>query len=77
MVVRRWHGAALLPIDQVLLTLAQDLFFDPADLAIAHKLASAAAPDEQQPPHLAPARAERGAGGDRQKQAPLPGLQRR
>ncbi len=39
-VVRRWHGAALLPIDQTLLTLAQDLFFDPADLAIAHKLAA-------------------------------------
>jgi DNA helicase-2/ATP-dependent DNA helicase PcrA len=39
-VARRWHGAALLPIDQVLLTVAQDLFFEPADLAIAHKLAS-------------------------------------
>jgi DNA helicase-2/ATP-dependent DNA helicase PcrA len=39
-VVSRWHAAALLPIDQVVLTLAQDLFFEPADLAIAHKLAS-------------------------------------
>lgn len=39
-VVRRWHGAALLPIDQVLLTLAQDVFRDAADLAITHKLAS-------------------------------------
>ncbi len=38
--VRRWHAAALLPIDQVILTLAQDLFSEPADLAIAHKLAS-------------------------------------
>jgi len=38
-VIRRWHGAALLPIDQALLTLAQALFQDPADLAIAHKLA--------------------------------------
>ncbi|RPJ37741.1 MAG: hypothetical protein EHM21_17815 [Chloroflexi bacterium] len=38
-VVRRWHGAALLPIDQVLLTVAQDLFYDAAELAIAHKLA--------------------------------------
>jgi DNA helicase II / ATP-dependent DNA helicase PcrA len=36
---RRWHAAALLPIDQALLTIAQDLFFDAADLAIAHKLA--------------------------------------
>jgi DNA helicase II / ATP-dependent DNA helicase PcrA len=39
-IIRRWHGAALLPIDQVVLTVAQDLFDEPADLAIAHKLAS-------------------------------------
>lgn len=39
-VVRRWHGAALLPIDQTLLTVAQDLFTEAADLAIAHKLAA-------------------------------------
>jgi len=38
-VVRRWQGTALLPIDQVILTLAQDLFTEAADLAIAHKLA--------------------------------------
>ncbi len=38
-VVARWHAAALLPIDQVVLTLSQDLFCEPADLAIAHKLA--------------------------------------
>ncbi len=38
-IVRRWHGAVLLPIDQALLTIAQDLFKEPADLAIAHKLA--------------------------------------
>lgn len=37
--VQRWHGTALLPIDQVVLTLAQDLFITPTDLAIAHKLA--------------------------------------
>ena len=37
--VQRWHGAALLPVDQAVLTLAQDLFTDPADLAVAHKLA--------------------------------------
>jgi len=37
--VRRWQGATLLPIDQLILTLAQDLFDEPADLAIAHKLA--------------------------------------
>jgi DNA helicase-2/ATP-dependent DNA helicase PcrA len=37
---RRWHGTALLPIDQAILTIAQDLFTEPADLAIAHKLAA-------------------------------------
>ncbi len=37
--VRRWQGATLLPIDQLILTLAQDLFKKPGDLAVAHKLA--------------------------------------
>lgn len=37
--VQRWHGLVLLPIDQALLTLAQDLFKDVTQLAIAHKLA--------------------------------------
>jgi ATP-dependent exoDNAse (exonuclease V) beta subunit len=37
--VRNWQGAVLLPVDQVILTLAQDLFTTPTDLAIAHKLA--------------------------------------
>jgi len=36
---RRWQRTALLPIDQIILTLAQDLFTEAADLAIAHKLA--------------------------------------
>ncbi len=35
----RWHLAAALPIDQLLLTLANDLFTEPAELALAHKLA--------------------------------------
>ena len=38
--VQRWQEATLLPIDQLILTLAQDLFARPADLAIAHKLAA-------------------------------------
>ncbi len=38
-VARRWQGTTLLPIDQMILTLAQDLFTEPADLALAHKLA--------------------------------------
>jgi len=37
--VRRWQGAAILPIDQLILLLAQDLFDSPADLALAHKFA--------------------------------------
>lgn len=37
--VCRWQGTTLLPIDQMILTLAQDLFSEPADLALAHKLA--------------------------------------
>jgi len=37
--IQRWQGATLLPIDQLILTLAQDLFLEPADLAVAHKLA--------------------------------------
>ncbi|KAF0106808.1 MAG: DNA helicase II / ATP-dependent DNA helicase PcrA [Anaerolineaceae bacterium] len=38
-IVRRWQGTTLLPIDQMILTLAQDLFTAPHDLALAHKLA--------------------------------------
>jgi DNA helicase-2/ATP-dependent DNA helicase PcrA len=36
---RRWHRAAILPIDQLVLTLANDLFREPTELALAHKLA--------------------------------------
>jgi DNA helicase-2/ATP-dependent DNA helicase PcrA len=36
---RRWHLAAALPIDQLILTLANELFREPAELALAHKLA--------------------------------------
>lgn len=39
LIVRRWQAATLLPIDQLILTLAQDLFKEPAELALAHKLA--------------------------------------
>ena len=37
--VRRWQGTIVLPIDQMILTLSQDLFTAPSDLALAHKLA--------------------------------------
>ncbi|MGD9147870.1 MAG: 3'-5' exonuclease, partial [Anaerolineae bacterium] len=35
---RHWHRAAALPIDQLILTIANDLFQEPAELALAHKL---------------------------------------
>jgi DNA helicase II / ATP-dependent DNA helicase PcrA len=38
-ILRRWQGTITLPIDQMILTLAQDLFTTPSDLALAHKLA--------------------------------------
>jgi DNA helicase-2/ATP-dependent DNA helicase PcrA len=38
-VVQRWLNAVTLPIDQLVLTLAQDVFTDAPDLALAHKLA--------------------------------------
>jgi DNA helicase-2/ATP-dependent DNA helicase PcrA len=38
-VLTRWQGTTALPIDQVLLTLSQDLFTTASDLALAHKLA--------------------------------------
>ena len=37
--VRRWLESVTLPIDQLVLTLAQDIFTQAADLALAHKLA--------------------------------------
>ena len=49
--VQRWQGAVLLPIDQTVLTLAQDLFDEPGDLALAHKLAVSLQQAEQQNPH--------------------------
>ena len=37
--IRRWQGAVMLPVDQVVLTLAQDIFSQPTELALSHKLA--------------------------------------
>jgi DNA helicase-2/ATP-dependent DNA helicase PcrA len=38
-IVQVWHAASILPIDQLLLRLAQDLFDQPADIALTHKFA--------------------------------------
>lgn len=35
----RWHRAVSLPVDQLILTIAQDLFTSPAELALTHKFA--------------------------------------
>lgn len=37
--ITRWQEAILLPIDQLILTISQELYHEPADLALAHKLA--------------------------------------
>jgi len=37
--IQTWQGTVLLPVDQIILTLAQDLFTDITEIAIAHKLA--------------------------------------
>ena len=39
-IVHRWQGTVLLPADQMVLTLAQDIFTTSTELAIAHKLAT-------------------------------------
>jgi DNA helicase-2/ATP-dependent DNA helicase PcrA len=38
--LRRWQAATMLPIDQLVLTIAQDFFREPSELALAQKLAS-------------------------------------
>jgi DNA helicase-2/ATP-dependent DNA helicase PcrA len=35
----RWQASVFLPVDQLILSLSQDLFTEPADFALAHKLA--------------------------------------
>lgn len=37
--LRRWTAATVLPVDELLLTLGNDLFTTPADLALTHRLA--------------------------------------
>ncbi|HUV15014.1 MAG TPA: ATP-dependent helicase [Pelolinea sp.] len=37
--LKRWQRAILLPIDQMIMTIAMEQFTDPAELALAHKLA--------------------------------------
>jgi DNA helicase-2/ATP-dependent DNA helicase PcrA len=39
LLVQRWQHMVMLPIDQIVLSLAQDLLTDPGELAVAYKLA--------------------------------------
>lgn len=50
--MRRWHAAVILPVDQLILTVAGDLFTTSADLAIAHSLANILKRDGQTNPHF-------------------------
>ena len=38
-IVLKWHQAALLPIDQLILTIASDIFKDLAEISLSHKIA--------------------------------------
>ncbi len=49
--VCRWQGAVTLPIDQLVLTIAADLFDRPVDLAVAHKMAVALEQAASSHPH--------------------------
>jgi DNA helicase-2/ATP-dependent DNA helicase PcrA len=49
--VRRWQQATILAIDQLVLTIAQDLFIESADLALSHKLASMLRQKSEDNPH--------------------------
>ena len=37
--LRKWHQAVLLPIDQLILTIADDIFTDTTELSLSHKIA--------------------------------------
>lgn len=39
LLMRNWHSARILPIDQLLITVAQQIFTKAADLALSHKMA--------------------------------------
>ncbi len=49
--VRRWQAATTLPIDQLLLTVGQDIFERPADLALTYKLAAVLRQSAASHPH--------------------------
>ena len=50
--LQRWCGAAVLPVDELILTLGQDLFTDASDLALAHSAAIVLAQRAAERPNL-------------------------
>lgn len=50
-ILQRWHAAIVLPVDQLVLTLSQDIFTSAPDLALAHKFALVLAQLAAENPH--------------------------
>ncbi len=50
--LRRWTQATVLPVDELVLTVGNDLFQRPADLALAHSIAVLLAKRVREQPHL-------------------------
>jgi len=50
--LRRWTAATVLPIDELILTLGNDIFTEPSDLAFAHSVAILLARRVREQPHL-------------------------
>lgn len=50
--LRRWTAATVLPIDELVLTLGNDIFTEPSDLAFAHSVAILLARRVREQPHL-------------------------
>lgn len=49
-IIQRWYKASILPLDQLILTIAQDLSLPPVELAIVHKLSQLARQLSQENP---------------------------
>jgi DNA helicase II / ATP-dependent DNA helicase PcrA len=50
--LRHWTAATILPIDELMLTLGNDIFDEPADLALTHSIAILLAKRSREQPHL-------------------------
>ena len=69
--VRRWQEAVILPVDQLILLLAQDLFDRPAELALSPQIRGGAAPVGRGAAGLSPAAICRNVGRDCPQPAPV------